>query len=221
MNRIVTGIGLAGLLASTPALAQTNDNAPEALSSAPELKHDKKESWTYIKPGLNLAGVTAMQIEPTAVYRGADAQFHDVSEADREKYAVIMTEALQEQMGKSFQLITRPTANAIRLKLTLIGASKTTGGLATVSSVLPIGLLTNAVKSAAGKKGTFTGSALVAVEIFDSTTNELLAAAVRREVADALDISATISTTETVKSIASAFAISLHNRLLEAKSRKP
>uniref|UniRef100_UPI000CDB5851 DUF3313 family protein n=1 Tax=Novosphingobium sp. HII-3 TaxID=2075565 RepID=UPI000CDB5851 len=147
MNRIVTGIGLAGLLASTPALAQTNDNAPEALSSAPELKHDKKESWTYIKPGLNLAGVTAMQIEPTAVYRGADAQFHDVSEADREKYAVIMTEALQEQMGKSFQLITRPTANAIRLKLTLIGASKTTGGLATVSSVLPIGLLTNAVKS--------------------------------------------------------------------------
>ncbi|MFC3214241.1 DUF3313 family protein [Novosphingobium panipatense] len=62
---------------------------------------------------------------------------------------------------------------------------------------------------------------MIAVEIFDSTTNELLAAAVRREVADALDISATISTTETVKSIASAFAISLHNRLLEAKSRKP
>jgi hypothetical protein len=221
MSRAPMLILLAALLGGPDATAQTEDHAPVALKSAPELEHDKKESWTYIKPNLQLANFTAVLIEPTSVYRGSDAQFEGVSEADRQKFAQMLTDGLRTEMPKSFQLVRAPAANALRIHMTLVGAKKTTTGVGTVSSVMPVGLITNVVKSAAGKSGTFTGSVLIAVEIFNSRSGELLAAVVRREAPDALDIRATVSTDETVKAVADGIAKKLRERLVEAKSRNP
>lgn len=221
MSRATTLILMASCLASSQAAAQTQDHAPTALTSADELEHDKKESWTYIKPDLHLARFDGLQIEPTVVYRGTDAQFQDVPEADRQKFAQFLTEALRTEMAKSFRIVQAPAADTLRLRMTLIGAKKTTGGVGTVSSVLPIGLVTNVVKSAAGKGGTFSGSVLFAIEIFDSRSGELFAAAVRRATPDALDIGATMSTADTVKSVANDIAKKLRERLVEAKTNKP
>ena len=86
-------------------------------------------------------------------------------------------------------------------------------GLATVTRVTPVGLLTSSVQSLAGKKGTMSGSILFAVEIKDSRTGELLAAAVRRRAPDALDIGSTLSTENTVKAVARDLASHLAARL--------
>ncbi|WP_238538972.1 DUF3313 domain-containing protein [Novosphingobium sp. AP12] len=214
-------MGLGGVSWGVSVLGQTNDHAPSALKSADELKHDKKESWTYIKPGLALAKYDAIQIVPTVVYQGTDAQFDSIPMAEREKFAGILTEALKEKMAKSFKVVGAPASDAMRLKFTIVGATKTTTGVGTVSSVMPIGALTNAYKSITGQKGSFSGSVLLAFELFDSKTGELLAAAVRREAPDALDITATLSTTDTVKAVASAVADKLRARLVAAKSPAP
>ena len=66
-----------------------------------------------------------------------------------------------------------------------------------------------------GKTGTFTGSLLYAVELYDARTNELLLAAVRRRTPDPLDVPATLSTTDTVKAIAREFADGARKRLQE------
>lgn len=221
MPRATDLILLAACLASTQAAAQTQDHAPQALASAQQLEHDKKESWTYIKPDLHLARYVAVQVQPTVVYRGVDAQFDDIPQEDRVKFAQLMTDALREELAKSFRLVQAPAANAMRLRMTLVGAKKTTGGVGTVSSVMPIGLVSNVVKSATGKKGTFSGSVLFAIEIFDSRSGDLLAAVVRREAPDALDIKATISTTDTVKAVADNIAKKLRERLVEAKADNP
>lgn len=221
MPRAMNLILLAACLASAPAAAQTQDHAPQALASAQELEHDKKESWTYIKPDLHLARYTALQIQPTVVYRGTDAQFEDIPQPDRIRFAQLMTDALREELARSFRLVQAPAANTLRLRMTLVGARKTTGGVGTVSSVMPLGLVTNVVKSATGKKGTFSGSVLFAIEIFDSRSGELLAAVVRREAPDALDIKATVSTTDTVKAVADNIAKKLRQRLVEAKANNP
>ncbi|WP_395398076.1 DUF3313 domain-containing protein [Novosphingobium sp. BL-8A] len=221
MKKIPVLIVLAGSLPVTHALAQTQDHAPQALYSALSLEHDKKESWTYVKPGLHLGNVTSVLIEPTAVYRGPDAQFDGIPEADREKYAQILTEAIRNEMGKSFEVVSAPAADAVRIRLTLVGATKTVEGVGTVSSAMPLGLATNALKSLTGKKATFSGSVLFAIEMYDAKSGELLAAAVRRQAPDALDIASTLSTTETVKAVADAFARKLRERLVEAKELHP
>ena len=92
---------------------------------------------------------------------------------------------------------------------------KTTGGIATATRVTPFGFATSAVKSALGKSGSFTGSVLYAVELYDAQTRELLLAAVRRRTPDPLDVPATLSTTDTIKSVARDFANSARRRLEE------
>ncbi len=217
------------LLAAIPAVAQaetknpTKQQAPAELASAPELAQDKanKESWTYRKDGLDVSGYKSILIDPTAVYTGADAQFGKISSADQQKYAGIVTKAMTTELGKALPVVGQPGPGVLRLKFTLIGMTTTQGGLATVTRVLPVGLVLNTVKSAADKKGSFTGSLLYAVELSDADTGELLIAAVRRTAPDAMDIGSTLSTQDTVESISDHLAKSYRDRLGSAVKGAP
>ena len=206
----------AACLAITPAMAQTEDHAPVGLKSARQMTQDKagSESWTYAQPRNVFSKYRTVIVEPTAVYNGPDAQFDgEISPAERSQFAVIVTDALRSELAKTFPSPARAQADTLRLKVTLLGAEKTKGGLATATRVTPIGFGLSAVKSALGKGGSLTGSVLVAVELYDARTNELLLAAVRRRSPDALDIPATLGTQETVKAVAREFADTARERL--------
>ncbi|HEX7857126.1 MAG TPA: DUF3313 domain-containing protein [Sphingobium sp.] len=211
---------LAGCLAPVAAFAQTADHAPSTLSSSAKLEHGKGENWNYRKAGLNLGAYRSILVEPTVVYSGPDAQFKDIPAADRAKFANILTQSLRTELAQSPGLASKAGPGVLRIQLTLLGADKTMGGVSTVTHVMPVGLAMNAVKSLAGKKGSMTGSALIAVELKDSKTGELLAAAVRRESPDALNIDATLSTAETVKAIGKDVGQAIAKRLNAAMHRK-
>ena len=165
------------------------------------------ESWTYVNPNVNFTTYRHVIVGPTSVYTGPDAQFGDISQADRDQFAAIMTDELQSEIAEAFPPPSGPpTANTLRLNVVLIGAQKTVGGLATATRATPIGLGLNVFKSLTGKKGTLTGSLLFAVEGYNAKTGELLFTAVRRRTPDPLDIPATLSTTDTVKAVARDFA---------------
>ena len=206
------------LTAHAAAVAQTRDNAPTQLRSAPQLKQDRRngESWTYARPGLRLGAYRSVLIEPTVVYSGPDAQFEGVERADRQRYAQMMTEALREEVGKSFAIVTAARADTLRLRVTLLGAENTRGGVATATRVTPLGIAASAVQSIAGREGRFTGSLLLALELSDGRSNALQFAAVRRRSPDALDIPATVSTTETVRAVARGVARDVREKLAEA-----
>lgn len=205
---------------STSAFAQAKDNAPVNLKSAGRMTHDKGESWTYRHPSLNLRKYKEFIIDPGVVYSGPDAQFDDVDASDRRKYAAILTESLKAEVGSKFPLASRAGPNTARLRLTLIGVNTTKGGVATATRVTPVGFALSAVKSLAGKPGTLTGSVLYAIELADSVSGELQVAAVRRESPDALDIPATVSTTNTVKAVADSIAKQIREKL-EISTRTP
>lgn len=214
MRKIVT---FAILLAATaPASAQTKEHAPAGLASSARMRHDQGESWTYVKPGLNLGRYRSILVLPTAVYTGADAQFNDVTPAERQKYAGIITAELRSELGKAIPLAASASPDTLQMRVTLLGANGTKGGVATASRVMPVGLALSAVKSLRGKPGSFTGSMLYAVELADSRTGELQVAAVRRQAPDALDIGATLSTSDTIHSAARDFAQKATDKLARA-----
>lgn len=203
------------LFTATPATAQTKDHAPVALPSASRMSQDKPgaESWTYAQPTSVFTKYRTVIVDPTTVYQGPDAQFDGVDPADRQKYAGIVTNELRSEIAKSFPAPAKPQADTLRLRVTILGATKTKGGVATATRVTPIGFGLSALKSAMGKKGTLTGSLLYAVELYDARTNELLLAAVRRRTPDPLDVPATLSQTDTVKAVAREFADGARKRL--------
>ena len=203
------------LLAAAPAMAQTKDHAPVALPSAGLMSQDKPgtESWTYAQPTSVFTKYRTVIVDPTTVYQGPDAQFDGVDPADRNNYAAIITGELRNEIAKTFPSPARPQADTLRLRVTILGATKTKGGLATATRVTPVGFGLSALKSALGKTGTLTGTLLYADELYDARTNELRLAAVRRRTPDPLDVPATISQTETVKAVAREFADGARKRL--------
>ena len=213
---------VAALSAAAPAAAQTRDHAPVSLQSATKMAQDSpgSESWTYAQPRDRFTKYRTLIVDPTVVYQGPDAQFEGVDAADRAKFAGIVTQELQAELAKSFPRPARAQADTMRLKVTLLGAKKTTGGIATATRVTPLGFATSALKSALGKTGTLTGSLLYAVELYDARTNELLLAAVRRRTPDPLDVPATLSTTDTVKAVAREFADGARKRLEELTGQR-
>jgi hypothetical protein len=211
----LAALPLAALIAAAPASAQTKDHAPVALKSSSKMTQDKanSESWTYVQPREVFIKYRTVIVDPTAVYQGADAQFDGIDSADRYKAASVITDELRKELIKTFPSPAKPQADTLRLKVTILGATKTKGGIATATRVTPIGFGLSAVKSALGKPGTFTGSVLFAVELYDAKTNQLLLAAVRRRTPDPLDVPATISQDETIKSVAREFADGARKRL--------
>ena len=216
-------VSLISLLVAAPLSAQTKDHAPTALPSGSKMSQDKPgaESWTYAQPVQVFTKYRTVIVDNTTVYRGPDAQFDGIDPADREKYAGIITQELRSEIAKTFPTPARPQADTLRLKVTILGATKTKGGLATATRVTPLGFATSALKSAVGRKGSFTGSLLYAVELYDARTNELLLAAVRRRTPDPLDVPATLSTTDTVKAVAREFADGARKRLEQLTQVNP
>jgi hypothetical protein len=203
------------LLSTAPAIAQTKDHAPVALKSSSKMEQDKagSESWTYAQSREVFTKYRTLIVDNTSVYNGPDAQFDGIEAADRAKFATIVTDELRSELAKSFANPASVQADTLRLKVTLLGAEKTKGGIATATRVTPMGFGLSALKSAVGKGGSFTGSVLFAVELYDARTNELLLAAVRRRHPDPLDVPATLGTEETVKAVAREFADGARKRL--------
>jgi hypothetical protein len=171
------------------------------------------ENWTYVQPREVFTKYRSVIVDPTAVYQGPDAQFEGIDSADRYKAASVITDELRRELAKTFPSPASPQADTLRLKVTMLGATKTKGGIATATRVTPMGFGLSALKSALGKPGTFTGSVLFAVELHDGRTGELLLAAVRRRTPDPLDVPATLSQEETIKAVAREFADGARKRL--------
>ena len=215
-------LALALVLTASSAVAQTEDHAPVSLPSSSRMTQDAPgtESWTYSQPREVFAKYRTAIVDPTIVYTGPDAQFQGIDFGDRQKYADIITEQLRQELSKSFPAPAKAQADTLRLRVTLLGGQKTQGGIATATRVTPLGFASSALKSALGKKGSFTGSLLYAVELSDARSNELLLAAVRRRTPDPLDVPATLSTADTVRAIAREFAETARKRL-EELTQKP
>jgi Protein of unknown function (DUF3313) len=211
------------MLMSAPVLAQTRDHAPVALPSAKILAQDApgSESWTYAQPRERFLRYRTVMVDPTTVYQGPDAQFEGIEPADRQRFANMVTQELRSELAKTFPAPAAAKADTLRLRVTLLGAKKTVGGIATATRVTAFGFATSALKSALGKTGSLTGSLLYSVELYDARTNELLLAAVRRRTPDPLDVPATLSTTATVKAVAREFADGARKRLENLTGARP
>lgn len=213
---MITAVTIAALgLFPAQAIAQAKEHAPVSLPSADELAQDKpkSESWTYVSPTFHNSHFSSVCVLPTKVYAGADAQFPGTSPADKQRFADILTQRVTEELAKNLTVYPQKRPGCLNIQLTLVGVENTKDGLATASRVLPIGFAVSAVKSAAGKSGSFTGSMLIAPEVTGGKSDELLAAAVRRRTPDALDIPATLSMTDTVNAIARDYGKTLRERI--------
>lgn len=207
------------LCLSLAALPATVSAQPQNLQSSAQLTEDAaKDSWSYRDPKADVTKYKQFIIEPTVVSNDAGAKWGKATDADKQKYADLFTGAVTAEIGKSYGVATAKGPDVAVIRVTLLGVSPTSAA-ATVAKVTPIGFALNGIKSMAGKPGSFSGSAQVAVEVMDSESGALVAGVVRRRSPDALDIGASTSTDGTVAAIAKDTATAIRAGLDKANGR--
>jgi hypothetical protein len=216
-------LSVAGLL--TVAACSSDDGSkgqPTGLQSSAKLQPDKSISgaWIYRSPTARFTQYHQVMIDPVVVYGGPEANFGDMSAADRQNYAQIVSAEFNRVIGEKYPIAHAPGPDVLRIHTTLIGVRTTVGGVATITRVMPIGLAINAVRGAAGEGGAMTGGIELGVEVHDSMSNELLAGAVRQVSPATFDLEATLSTADTVKVSAADAAKTLRDAMDRNMAKK-
>jgi len=129
-------------------------------------------------------------VDPVAIYRGADHQFGDMSEADKSALGNYMGTQFAQSLSKRFQIIGTPGRHTLRIKLTLTGAETTTPVIGTFTHIDLAGNLYNGVQAIRGGEGLIAGSVIYSVEIYDAQSSRLLAAYISKQYPGALNIGA-------------------------------
>ncbi|HKR45449.1 MAG TPA: DUF3313 domain-containing protein [Paraburkholderia sp.] len=168
--------------------------AYNSLASSSQLKenrdHDAAQTpFRYAAPVL-WSRYSQVIVDPVAVYQGADNQFGDLSDSDKDVLAAYMHKTFADTLSKRFDLATQPSPATLRVKLTLTGAEKTTAVIGQAMHFDIAGNLYNGVQAIRGGKGAFSGSVSYAVEVYDSASGHLLRAYVTKQYPNAMNLAA-------------------------------
>ncbi|KVM82007.1 DUF3313 domain-containing protein [Burkholderia stagnalis] len=143
--------------------------------------------------GTDLREYSVFNLDPVVIYRGADNQFDkDITEEDKATLASYMESTFKEGLTKLESERVGPNMRALRIRLILTGVEKNTPVLSTLFHFDPIGSAYNGVQGIRGKEGALTGSVSFAVEIYATSTNELLAAYVSKQYPSAFNVVASV-----------------------------
>ncbi|MFJ5483674.1 DUF3313 domain-containing protein [Pectobacterium actinidiae] len=173
------------------------------LSAAPQLQRNTQQDadrtpYVY-SASVNWRDYSALIIEPVEIYAGADHQFGDLSQADKQELAQYMGTEFGQVLGKRFRVANSAGPNTLRLKLTLSGAETNTAVVSTFTRFDLVGLPYNAIQGIRGKEGIFMGSVTYSVEIFDAQNNRLLKAFVTKQHPNAMNVAATFGSLNAAK----------------------
>ncbi len=182
--------------AALTACASTQPVPYSGIASSSQMRasaHDETGRIPYeYKSAADLRTYSRFTVDPVVVYGGADNQFEDISEKDKNELAKYMQATFSGKLAALSRNGGDPRAQALRIKLTLTGAKENTPVLSTLSRFDLLGGPYNAVQAVRGKEGALTGSVSFAVEIYSASTNELLAAYVSKEYPNAWNLGAGI-----------------------------
>jgi hypothetical protein len=129
----------------------------------------------YINPNAQWSKYTKIQLQPVEFWAAPDTK---VSESDQQMLTSYFYNKLTEDLSKSFTLVNQPGPDVLTLRVALMDATTAVPGLRTISVVVPQARVLNGIQSLATGSYAFVGSAEGEMKLTDSTTGELLAAAV-------------------------------------------
>lgn len=180
------------LCAALAGCASADPVAYSGIESSAQLAHNTQDDARHIPyryaTTVDWRSYDSVVLEPVQVYRGADNQFGDMSSEDRDTLARYMQAQFARKLKTRFALTDDASQHTLRVRLTLTGASTTTPVLGTLSRMDIAGGLYNSVQAVRGGEGTFTGSVIYAVEIYDAPTGRLLSAFVTKQYPGSLNI---------------------------------
>jgi len=174
----------------------------------------------YVKPDVDVKKYTKFYIEPVQIYRGADAQFVNITEEQKQKMADFIQNEFIKTLKKSFEVVDGPGPGVLRIRFILAGVQETVVPLATLTHALPAGLVMNLGLSAAHMNGSFMGSIVFGGEFFDGETGKLEAAFLTKKSPNAMNITTIFTGLDAAKRAVTDAAEQFRNIMVEMRKNQ-
>jgi hypothetical protein len=133
----------------------------------------------YISPNVEWSQYAKAMVSPVTVWGGAK---RDLSAEDAQRFANYLYQALIKQIGTKMTIVDEPGPGVLKVQAAITSSEAAVPVLRTVSMVIPQARTLATLKYIATDSYPFVGSAQGELEVTDSRTGEVLAAAVDRRI---------------------------------------
>ncbi len=197
IGKIVSAMGVAGLavMLLVAGCSSTVESAPQAAKDleagtplppavtgflgayASKLQPGPEggAALAYINPNAQWSKYTKIQLMPVEFWAAADTK---VSTADQQTLTTYFYNAIRTDLQKNYTIVSAPGPDVMKLRVALMDATTATPGLRSASVLIPQLKVLNVAQSMVSGSYAFVGSAEAEMMVTDSSTGELLAAAV-------------------------------------------
>lgn len=175
-------------------------------------------AMVYINPNAQWSQYNKVMIEPVQFWDDMDTT---VSPSDQHVLTAYFYNQLQQQLQKNFTIVDQGGPGTLQLQVALVNTKAATPGLRTVSVVVPQARIVNLGQSLATGSYAFAGSAEAEMKLTDSSTGQLLAAAIDQRGGGMAMSTAAQWQWGDAENAMNYWAAKISSRLLELQGRAP
>jgi hypothetical protein len=151
----------------------------------PGPKDGVKERW--IKPGVDFSKYNKLMVESVVFYYADDSEDKGIDVAAMQELTDAFNQELINAVKDKYPLVTESGQDVVRIRIALTNIKKSKPVIGVVSSIVPASIGISFIKK--GVTGSWSGSGATSMEVMalDSTTNEVIVAAVDTQTAAYFD----------------------------------
>ncbi|MDR4499522.1 MAG: DUF3313 domain-containing protein [Candidatus Scalindua sp.] len=131
----------------------------------------------YINPDADFAAYDKVMVDPVAVWCSKDSK---IPQEELQNLASHLHYKVISKLEEDYKIVQTPGPGVMRISAALTEAKKSKVALNTITTIVPQARLMSGVKKLATGTNSFVGEASVECKITDSSTGEMLAAAIDR-----------------------------------------
>ena len=192
------------------------------LSDFSKLEEGKKgqAEFVYFKEGVNWKSYDKIMIDYLVFFMDKDAEYKGIQADELNEIANTWHKAFMEALKEDYEIVLEPGPGVLRIRAAITDLSPTKPGINTITTVLPVGLAVSIFKKGATGAGTGVGKVTTEAEILDSSTNEVLVAAIDFKAGQKYRVDKMMSKWGHVRVAIESWAKSLHDRLQEFSGKR-
>jgi hypothetical protein len=132
----------------------------------------------YIKEDVNFSVYNKVMIDQVVFYYSEDAKYKGIDPNELKELADAFHKAFVDELADGYTVVAEPGPDVLRIRTAITELVPSKPALNTITTIIPIGLAISSLKRVVTGTHTFVGQASAEMEVLDSQTNELLAAAI-------------------------------------------
>lgn len=174
----------------------------------------------YIKKDVNFSVYNKVMIDQVVFYFSEDAKYKGIDPNELKELADAFHKAFADELADDYPIVAEPGPDVLRIRTAITELVPSKPALNTITTIIPIGLGISSLKRVVTGTHTFVGQASVEMEVLDSKTNELLAAAIDKKAGKKYQVVEGIQKWGHVKDAFTFWAKRLRSRLDDLQGKK-